>query len=193
MQRNRTQGFSLIELAVTLVVASIVISIAVSSFRNTTRRNNLTVHINAFVGAMQFARSEAIKRGVSVTIHEGRFTGGSWVDEWRDGWEIFVDPERDGNKDGNPTLRIGGQLPQGFTLRSNNPPIADRISYQPNGRTSSRRLVLCDDRDGNGEPESGTARMIVLFQTGRARIAVQSSNGIPLDPSSGNEIGSCTP
>ncbi len=190
MQRNRTQGFSLIELAVTLVVASIVISIVVSSFRNTTRRNNLTVHINAFVGAMQFARSEAIKRGVSVTIHEGRFTGGSWVDEWRDGWEIFVDPERDGNKDGNPTMRIGGQLPQGFTLRSNssNP---DRISFQPNGRTNlSRSLVLCDDFVGTGIPTRGTSRMISLIRTGRVRIAVESGNGIPIKPD-GNDLNSC--
>ena len=189
----------MIELAVTLVVASIVITIAVSSFRNTTSRNQLSVQINAFVGAMQFARSEAIKRGVSVTMHRGRNvdaggnfvnSGTIWQGEWDSGWEKFVDEQpANGLKEGNPPLRIGSRLPQSFTLRGNTP-VSNRISFRPNGRAMNGSLVFCDDRDGNGVPESGTAQMIVLSNTGRVRIADEGSNGIPL--SSGTEIKSCT-
>ena len=208
MQSNRAKGFTIIELAVTLVVASIVISFAVSGFQNTASRNQLSVQVNTFVGAMQFARSEAIKRGVSVTMRSGRYvdaggnfvdSGGSWQwqSQWENGWEIFIDPEPDGIKNGNPPLRIGGQLPQTFTLRSN-ANISIWISYQANGRTRGNgglgtgSIVLCDNRDGTWVPQSGTARMIVVSSTGRVRIAQNSSNGIP-QTFSGTQISSCTP
>ncbi len=201
MGKDWCKGFTIIELVLTLIVASILIAIAVSSFRNTTRSNHLFVHVNSFVSAMQFARSEAIKRSTPVTLRRGRFvdssgnfvdSGGSWQGQWEDGWEIFIDPEpTNGEKDGNAPLRVGGPLPKTFTLRSNSI-IANRISYRANGRSSNGSVVLCDDRDGNGVPESGTARMIVLLNTGRVRIAEDNSNGIPIS-SSGTEIDSCIP
>lgn len=65
---NRSSGFSLIELMVTIVVAGIILSIAIPSFRNLILSNELTTTTNDWVSAVNTARSEAIKRGASAVV-----------------------------------------------------------------------------------------------------------------------------
>ena len=61
-------GFTLIELAITLVVAAILIVWAVPGMQAFINRTTLTSSTNDWVGVINFARSEAIKRGQRVTI-----------------------------------------------------------------------------------------------------------------------------
>lgn len=192
------KGFTLTEMMVTLAIASILITVAVSNLRETARDNRLTAQINTFVSSLQFVRSEAIKRGVFVTIRKGRDEDSDdvWNGEWEDGWEIFTDNPVIGVIDGaDQQLRVGAALPNNFMFRSNFN-ISNFISYRPNGRSRGNSglgtgsLVLCDASDGNTIPESRTARMITVIGTGRVRIAEHSSNGIP-KKSGGGEITSC--
>lgn len=208
MKYRYNNGFSLAEIMVTLAVTSILITVSVSSFQESIRDNRLTTQTNTFVAALQYMRSEAITRGVTVTIHKGRYknwtgsfvnSGGNWIGEWEDGWEIFTDPDEDGDKDGSGPIRVGQNLPDIFTLRSNSN-ISNFIAYQPNGRSRGNgglgtgSIVLCDDSDGNGTPESRTARMVILSSTGRLRIAEHSSDGIPkTGAADSTKITSCTP
>lgn len=92
--RNQTAGFSLIELMVTLTIAAIVLGIAIPSFRDMAVRNQLASLNNNLISAINFARSEAVKRGVPVAIcHSANKTacGGAWSD----GWIVFVNPDGD--------------------------------------------------------------------------------------------------
>ncbi|HER34420.1 MAG: GspH/FimT family pseudopilin [Halothiobacillaceae bacterium] len=67
-RRSRHQGFSLIELMITIVVAAILLAIAIPSFRNLILSNELTTTTNEWVTAVNLARSEAIKRSAPVVV-----------------------------------------------------------------------------------------------------------------------------
>lgn len=65
VDRARIGGFTLVELMVTLAVASILLVIAVPSFRNIMLSSRLDTAANDFVAALNTARMEAIKANAS--------------------------------------------------------------------------------------------------------------------------------
>ncbi|WP_193754292.1 GspH/FimT family pseudopilin [Microbulbifer sp. Q7] len=81
----RQQGLTLIELMITLAVLAVVVGIAVPSF-NTMIQNNRSLALGEeLAGALNYARSEAVKRGVRVTLcgsTDGAACNGSWADNW---------------------------------------------------------------------------------------------------------------
>ena len=62
------RGFTLVELVVALAVAAILITMAYPSFRDSVKNNRQVSVNNASVGALHYARSEAVKRGHWVTL-----------------------------------------------------------------------------------------------------------------------------
>ncbi len=65
---GRGAGFTIIELMVTIAVASVLLSMAVPSFNQMVVGGRLTTQSNEMVAAISLARSEAIKRNASVTL-----------------------------------------------------------------------------------------------------------------------------
>jgi type IV fimbrial biogenesis protein FimT len=66
--RTRCRGFTLVELMVTLAVMAILLVIAVPSFRDVLRRNQVSSASNALLANLSYARSEAIDRGQLVSM-----------------------------------------------------------------------------------------------------------------------------
>jgi type IV fimbrial biogenesis protein FimT len=89
---RRVSGFTLIELIVTMAVLAIVVSIAAPSFTNMITNNRSAGLGGELVAAVNFARSEAIKRANHVAICPST-DGESCLtsDDWANGWLIFVD------------------------------------------------------------------------------------------------------
>jgi type IV fimbrial biogenesis protein FimT len=86
------QGFTLIELIVTMAVLAIVLSIAAPSFNNMITNNRSTSMASELTGAVNFARSEAIKRAKRVSIcPSSNGTSCLTSSDWAKGWLIFVD------------------------------------------------------------------------------------------------------
>jgi len=73
------RGFTLIELMITVAVGGILLSIAVPSFQNIIRENRLATQANELIGSLNLARSEAIRRGINVTVTPN---GGDWNTGW---------------------------------------------------------------------------------------------------------------
>jgi type IV fimbrial biogenesis protein FimT len=67
-QGRASAGFSLVELMVTILIASILVGVAVPSFRGAIANNRLTGQTNEMVSAMTLARSQAITQNQSVSF-----------------------------------------------------------------------------------------------------------------------------
>lgn len=66
--RKRCAGFTLIELIIVLVLVSIVAAIALPSFSQLIESNRQTAVTNSFLGMVNYARAEAVRRGESVEV-----------------------------------------------------------------------------------------------------------------------------
>lgn len=64
----RMSGFTIVELMITLLVAGTLLAVAVPSFNRMMMTSRITAQANEFVAAINFARSEAIKRNTSMTL-----------------------------------------------------------------------------------------------------------------------------
>lgn len=82
--RRDISGFTLIELVVTIAVASILVAVALPNFRTLLQNSRMTTHVNELLSDVNFARSEAIKRRSNITICSSTTgtscTGGNWRD-----------------------------------------------------------------------------------------------------------------
>lgn len=105
---QKCSGFSLIELMVVIAILGTLASLAAPSFSESIKRYRIASVRDDLIGSIQFARSEAIRRGVAVSLK--RTTTASCApataDEWDCGWEIFVDRNANGtrNANANPSL-----------------------------------------------------------------------------------------
>ena len=74
----------------TVAVGAILLTVGIPSFRYITNSNRIAAEINGLVGDLQFARSEAIKEGVSVSAcistNGTACTGGA---NWQNGWIVI--------------------------------------------------------------------------------------------------------
>lgn len=174
MSASRSRGFTLIELMVTLAVAAILLTIGVPSFRDLMIKSRLSGQVQEFYGTLNFARSEAIKRGFSVSICKSS-NGTSCTGNWSDGWIIFLDSDEDKDTvNSDEILRIFPALPTNITLNANTP-FTNYITYNRFGMANTNgTFVFCENSD------ESKARAIVITRT-RPRIAAAG----------GSEIGNC--
>ncbi len=119
----RAAGFTLIEALIVMAIAAILLGIGVPSFRYVTRANRMSSDINGLLGDLQFARSEAIKRGLTVTVCASADASTSSctndASAWVTGWLVFSDAGTQGTFDGNDVvLRQQAAFTHGETLQA---------------------------------------------------------------------------
>ncbi|MBI3774643.1 MAG: GspH/FimT family pseudopilin, partial [Gammaproteobacteria bacterium] len=73
-------GLTLIEIMVTLAVVAVTLSIGVPSFQGMASSNRMSSAANNLIGALNVARSEAIKRGARVKVI---VTTASGITSWK--------------------------------------------------------------------------------------------------------------
>lgn len=85
-------GFSLLELMLTVSIATILMVVGVPSYKYVTNSNRVSGEINALLGDMQFARVEAVKEGLSVKIcpaQNDTATTCNATTAWGGGWIVL--------------------------------------------------------------------------------------------------------
>jgi prepilin-type N-terminal cleavage/methylation domain-containing protein len=83
--KNRSSGFTLLELMAVVIILAIIAAFAVPSFQEMIRRNRITGYSSEMVTAVQAARSEAIKLGATVSLRPLASS------DFAAGWEIVAE------------------------------------------------------------------------------------------------------
>lgn len=77
-------GFTAVELIVTLAIIGVLLALAAPGLRQLTLNQGVKTAAFDMLSALQYARSEAIKRpGETVTLKAGASSDGAWTTGWR--------------------------------------------------------------------------------------------------------------
>ncbi len=140
--KSKSQGFTLIELVVTLALAALVLGFAVPSTVHMMRTSTVISMNNDVVADLQYARSEAIKRNVPVTMcasTNGTACAAANSNNWDTGWIVFVESTAfDGTRaNAEPIVRTHtGATTDTMTIRTGTGgvlTVAGVVSFQGNG------------------------------------------------------------
>ena len=119
---KRQSGFTITELMVVVAIVAILMAIGVPSYRYITNSYRMSAEVNGLLGDLQYARSEAIKEGQTVTAcvsTNGTACDGGANINWASGWIVFSDPNGNAAVDaGDTVLRVQaaftGRIPDTF-------------------------------------------------------------------------------
>jgi type IV fimbrial biogenesis protein FimT len=140
------QGFTLVELLITVVVLSILVTLAVPSFREMMDRNAVTATANDLLSSVLLARSESIKREQPVI-----FSGNAGFTTWQ------VAADTDGNGTGDVTLLQHNR-------ESNNVSVtASTITFNTRGRANTTNTSFTVSKNN-------ATRYVCFSATGRPRV-----------------------
>ena len=109
---NTQTGFTLTELIVVMMIVAILTGIGVPSYKYVTTANRVSSEVNALLGDMQYARSEAIREGQTITVCTASVNGTSCLGAanttWQTGWIVFSDANGDQTVQSatEPVLRV---------------------------------------------------------------------------------------
>jgi type IV fimbrial biogenesis protein FimT len=117
------RGLTLVEMLVALTIAAILASTAVPSFLWSLSSYRVSGQVNGWIGDLQYARAEAIKRGQTVTlcISTNGTSCATGTTSWQSGWIVFADADGDATVDaGEVVLRTQAALTGGSTFSASN-------------------------------------------------------------------------
>lgn len=165
MKTPGANGFTLIELMVTLTVAAILAAIAIPAFSNFLHDDRDISQVNSLVGSLNYARSEAVKRAAATGVKVCPSLDGvqCTASAWSGGWIVLFPgpntvlqavPALSGNNVlTNPTNNVGG------------------ITFHSSGIVDAPLTIkICDTRG------SAFARDVEVNATGR--IGASQTHGI---------------
>ncbi|QSX32881.1 GspH/FimT family pseudopilin [Shewanella avicenniae] len=163
MKRDNSRGFTLVELMVTITVASILLGIGVPSLTALLRTYQADSAVNQLKQTIWLARNQAINYGVRVALC--RLENNSCIAQnWQQGVTVFTDPNGNYQFDDGETI-----LYQLESLDSNSQIFFNRraIRFLPTGLASGMNgtMSYCPNTD------DVPARGIVVNQAGRIRLS----------------------
>lgn len=170
MHGRRLDGFTLLELMVTLAVAAILVTIAIPSYRGLVQRNTVTAAVNDLVGDLNYARSEAVTRGQRIYLCKSNDQSTCTSnDDWNKGWIVFA-PAPDDTDDPPKVinlLRVRGPLDDQIAIGDDSS--ANRVSFDANGFAGSDKTSLGNTTLTVKSPDVIKNTKIRIFTTGRIR------------------------
>jgi type IV fimbrial biogenesis protein FimT len=154
-------------------VAAILMAMAAPAFMSSIKSNTTATAANDLVSILGYARSEAVKQDVQVSVCAG---AGSCGTNWALGAIVYCQASSTTTAACTPTgsstatLRVMDPLPGGYTLSvTSNGNAVSSVAFNPDGtvvQSNITSFVLCD-----GQAEVPYAEAVQLLPTGRAEAA----------------------
>ena len=181
---NIQSGFNLVELLIVVAIMGIIMAFAAPSYNNFLKNQAIAATSNEIIATLQAARSEAIKRGLTVNAcFKNQENGPLCQDPGVTSNEVrfvyaFIDTDNDNRWDANEeTLFRSNELDHNIIFKQN---AADgrnlggsirfdsrgQAFFQAGGLRKTAYLAICDDRKNNQD-----GRLITISKTGRATIS----------------------
>lgn len=196
MGRRIPNGFTLIELVVTVTVLAVLAGLAAPSFIDFMHRNQVASQSNEFLGTLRLARTTAITRSVFVSICP---TLDAAADEpecavssdYATGYLVYTSTAPDKAFTAGDELIKVSQATPAVSLRA---PSANKIlTFSPRGASTAGTLslLLCARRGSEDIGESTlrvSGRRFDIQASGRAGLVE-----LPTSASSDAAAGYCTP
>ncbi len=171
-------GFTLIELMVTVALIALLSAVAVPNFVTFRRNSELTGITNNFLGALNAARSEGMKRNLNAMVVPANNDT-----DWSKGWIVFVDVDRSDNYSTSDIVILQQPAPPSYISISGNGFFGANPSYvRYDGSGFSRpkssdtaNATLNISRNDASSTEYNQIRRIKIAITGRVRVCTPKS------------------
>lgn len=163
----KVKGFALIELLITLIVLSIILSLTSANLYRLLAENRLATQQNTLTAAIALARNEAIKRGQRIVVcqSEDNLTCTKASRQWHLGWIIYTDINANNQVDTAEIIIHAQQVISKSTLSFG---ARTRVAFHPNGYAvgaSNGTFIFCDTSD------STIRTGLIISFSGRPRVA----------------------
>lgn len=165
------RGFTLLELMVAITVLGILLGLGVPAFNDIIRNNRVAAETNQLMTALAYARSEANRRGMPVSICASNVaqTACAGASTWTNGYLVFSDRDGDpGEIDGDDALiQTSRAIPRGVQL------VAEDVDFLRFGADGGllEPVAPIDFEIQHEKCRNQNRRVITLIATGRASLA----------------------
>jgi type IV fimbrial biogenesis protein FimT len=174
--KRQNRGVTMIEMAIVMTLVAILAMIAVPSFKYVTSSNRAAQEVNALLGDMRYARTEAIKEGSPVTVcasADGLTCSGST--QWNAGWIVFADANGNHVVDVNePILRVQKSLAIEFNSNDSFQAtlplkwvVFNREGFGPTGLVATTNVALHDPTNNNNFTRCVAVTILGLVSTAK--------------------------
>jgi prepilin-type N-terminal cleavage/methylation domain-containing protein len=143
MNRTDTPGFTMVELAITLVVIGIIFTFSIPAYQNLTQSNLLHGATANMAAQMRLAREKAIATGVDQPM---KFQANTTSSDYR----ILL---------ANGQVPAKWKLPKGITYYGMT---VSTVTLQKDGRASTANTIVLRDQRGNRDTVSVLVSGLVL-------------------------------
>ncbi len=187
----RQNGFTLMELLITIAVATILAVLALPDFSRFLIRGHILTQANSLVADLSFARSEAIRRQEPVTLCVSTNAATCVTGNWQSGWITYLNVNNASTPPATPLLRVHSAFTDDVVVASTTNPVAS-----PAPGASSTTSYLTFKPDGTaiwGYTNSTTpSTFAALFAVCDASPRPGDTNGIDVTVDNSGMISSTT-
>lgn len=178
----RQAGFTLVELLTVVTIVAILMAVGVPSYRYVTTDNRMSTEANQLLGDLQYARSEAVREGQTVTTCVAQSTSATspscaaaGTTTWQNGWIVFGDVNNDQTIDsGDPVLRIQRPFAGGDTFGANNN--MNAVSFNRSGFVNQLGAAQVTVTLKDSTANSAYTRCLYLTQSGMLAVQTHAQN-----------------
>lgn len=160
------QGFTLLELLITLAVIAITLTIGIPSFNKTIQNNRTKTATLSLLDAIETTRATAVFRNKRVVLI-------ATDTKWHHGWTLFVDNNNNGTLESDDETLLFNEKLIGVVSTSRSPMNAyvsfvgtgegRQVSNNGDGGFLAGTIKICPEKEGDGYS-------LVLSKGGRTRI-----------------------